>query len=70
MVNSNNFRVGYGVQADLQDRVERMIGAPRSGVAGEAPNFSRKSYDAGKIVEDLVCRYLHCSTTASGIFRI
>jgi hypothetical protein len=47
-----------------------MIVAPRSGVADAAPNFSKKSYDAGRIVEELVCRYLHCSTTTSGIFRI
>ena len=70
MVNSNTFRASHAVQADLQDRVQRMIVASRSGVADAAPNFSKKSYDAGKIVEELVCRYLHCSTTSSGIFRI
>ena len=69
MVNSNNFRVGYGVQADLQDRVQRMMVVRGTGVADAAPNFSKKSYDAGKIVEELVCRYLHCSATTSGIFR-
>ena len=70
MVNSNNFRVSYGVQADLQDRVQRMMVVRGTGVADAAPNFSKKSYDAGRIVEELVCRYLHCSTTTSGIFRI
>lgn len=69
MVNSNNVRVGYGVQADLQDRVQRMTVAPDSIVAGEAPRSFKKGYDAGRVVEELVCRYLHCSTTTSGIFR-
>ena len=69
MVNSNSSRFGYGVQADMQDRVQRMTVAPNSVVAVEAPNSSKKANDAGRIVEELVCRYLHCSATTSGIFR-
>lgn len=68
MVNSNSFRVGYGVQADLQDRVQRMTIAGESITANEASSSSQKAYDAGTIVEEMVCRYLHCSATTSGIF--
>jgi hypothetical protein len=69
MVSSNNSRIGYGVQADLQNRVQRMTVAADSIVAGEASSSSINAYDAGRIVEELVCRYLHCSVTTSGIFR-
>ena len=68
MVNSNNSRVGFGVQAHLQDRTQRMIVAPDSISSGEGWSSSKKAYDADRIVEELVLRYLRCATTTSGIF--
>lgn len=69
MVNSNTLRAGYGVQPDKQDRTQGMSSAQDAIVAADAADSSTKSYDASRIVEELVCRYLHCSTTTSGIFR-
>ena len=69
MINSNTMRAGYGVQPDEQDRMQGMTSARDAIVDADAADSSTKKYDASRIVEELVCRYLHCSTTTSGIFR-
>jgi hypothetical protein len=68
MLNLNQSRIGHDVQADMQDGMRRMPVAQLSIAAGEASNSSRKDYDAERVVEELVCRYLRCSTTTSESF--
>lgn len=69
MDNSNNSRVDYAFQAYLQDRAQLMTVSSGSIAAGDALPSPKKGYDAGRIVDELIHRYLHCSTTTSGIFR-